>query len=102
MTTVLREAQPAVTLDGALLSMSTFTNGCDFRLRFEGERTFLEYGCYGVHPNLLQGPRYLLSRWLGDGENGMRELLDVSPETIAELKSRKPCAVCGGFLFKAA
>jgi hypothetical protein len=104
MTVVLREAQDEVTLDDALMEMRTFGNGCDYRLRFEGDRVFLEYGCYGVHPNLQQGKARLLTEWLdGDGPGGWRELTgQVEPETLVLLKARKPCLRCGGFLFKAA
>lgn len=98
---ILREAQPAVTLDDALLSMTTFPNGCNFRLRIEGRRKFLEYGCYGVHPYLTQGAARLLMLWLNQGNDGRRELTDiVAPETIMELMARPPCRVCGGLLFK--
>lgn len=70
---ILRPAVPAVTLDDALLSMSTFPNGCDFRLRFEGKRIFLEWGCYGVHVNLVQGAQRALTEWLQ--EAGPRPVL---------------------------
>lgn len=96
MAVVLQKAQDEITLDDALLAMSAFTNGCDFRLRFEGERTFLEFGCYGVHSNLAQGKTRLLMHWLERNS----ELTDVAPETVMELKRRKPCLVCGGFWFK--
>jgi hypothetical protein len=96
-----------MTLDEMLLDgIETFTNGCNFTLRFEGPRTFLEYGCYGVHLNLAQGAERELMQWLdGSGPRGRgkeRELVGVHPETVAKLKMRKPCQCCGGFLFKAA
>jgi hypothetical protein len=99
---ILRSAVPAITLDDALLSMSTFPNGCDFRLRFEGRRIFLEWGCYGVHVNLTQGANRALMEWLQSAGRGDRELLpdQIQPETLVELKSRKPCLQCGGFTFK--
>lgn len=100
--TILSPAAPAVTLDDALLSMSTFPNGCDFRLRFEGQRIFLEWGCYGVHVNLVQGPRRTLTEWLQAAGRNDRELIpsQIQPETLVELKSRKPCLQCGGFRFR--
>lgn len=99
---ILRSAVPAITLDDALLSMSTFPNGCDFRLRFEGRRIFLEWGCYGVHVNLVQGANRALTEWLQSVGRADRELLrsQIQPETLVELKSRKPCQQCGGFTFK--
>lgn len=99
---ILRPAIPAITLDAALLSMETFPNGCDFRLRFEGKRIFLEWGCYGVHVNLVQGPRRALTLWLQEAGRGDRELIpaQIQPETLLELKKRKPCEQCGGFRFK--
>lgn len=99
MAVILRPAFPAYTLDDALLSMSTFPNGCDYTLRFEGRRVFVEFGCYGVHRNLEQGDRRHLYNLL-DENGGAMELLDVAPETLVELKSRKPCVVCGGFTHK--
>lgn len=96
---ILQPAIPPVTLDDALLSMSTFLNGCDFRLCFEGRRTFLEFGCYGVHVNLVQGPTRLLMAWLQEGA-GRRELLGIRLETFVAIQSRKPCSCCGGHLFK--
>lgn len=101
MTVVLQKAQNAITLDDALLAMSTFANGCDFRLRFVSENVYVEYGCYGVHPHLVREPKRLLMLWIdAGGPGGWRALIDVAPETIIELKSRKPCTVCGGFRFK--
>ena len=99
MTVILREATPAITLDDALLCMSTFPNGCDYTLRFEGRRVFVEFGCYGVHRNLVQGASRLLYEAL-DENGGEMELLDVAPETIIELMKRKPCSRCGGFTHK--
>lgn len=100
MSTVLQAAQTPVTLDDALLSMSTFYNGCDFKLRTETDgKIFLTYGCYGVHRNLVTGANRLLMLWLEES-GGERELLDVSPETILQLRARKPCARCGGFSYK--
>lgn len=97
---VLIPATDAVTLDYALLSMSTFPNGCDFRLRFEGRRVFLEYGCYGVHVNLTQGANRALMKWLDEAPSGGREIIGAMPETIMALKARKPCLQCGGFTFR--
>lgn len=97
---ILTPAIPAITLDDALLSMSTFPNGCDFRLRFEGRRVFLEYGCYGVHVNLTQGANRALMKWLDEAPSGGREIVGATPETIMALKTRKPCQCCGGFTFK--
>jgi hypothetical protein len=99
MTVILRDAMPAYTLDDALLSMSTFYNGCDYRLRFEGKRTFVEFGCYGVHRNLETGDRRRFMERIEEN-GGEIEFFDVKPETLVELKSRKPCARCGGFTFK--
>jgi hypothetical protein len=88
-----------VSLDAVLLkAISTFENGCDFTLRFEGERVFLRWGCYGVHFNLVQGARRQLMEWLGP-QTDERELIVVSPRTILELKSRLPCRCCGGFIY---
>lgn len=102
MTVVLQRSSDEITLDDALLSMSTFPNGCDFRLRFDGDRVYVEYGCYGVHRNLAQGPKRLLMNWIdADGPGGWRVVNDVDPETILELKKRLPCPKCGGFQFKA-
>lgn len=99
MTITLREAQSAVALDDALLAMSTFHNGCDFRLRFVGDRIFVEPGCY-LLSNLIQGKRRILYDWMIEGGKSSRELTDIHPEIIMELKSRKPCLCCGGFRFK--
>lgn len=78
--------------------MSTFENGCDFTLRFEAERIFLRYGCYGVHVNLAQGARRDLMHWLGV-QGTERELLGLHPRTVLALKQRQPCRRCGGFTF---
>lgn len=86
-------------IDDALLSMSTFYNGCDFRLFFDGDKTYVEYGCYGCHINLVQGANRALMLWV-DGGNGRRDVHEAKPETIIELKKRRPCKECGGFRFK--
>lgn len=101
--------QRQITLDEAVLEgIRTFRNGCNFRVLFEGDRAWLEYGCYGVHRNLTQGTERLLMQWL-DAETpeqkfirlaegrpkNPRKLLDVSQETFMELKKRKPCECCG-------
>lgn len=102
-TTILRPAMPAVTLDDALLSMSTFHNGCDFKLICKhengGKAYYLTWGCYGVHTNLAQGDKRLLMNWLKQAGDE-RKLEGVSPATIAELLSRLPCKECGGFEFQ--
>lgn len=85
--------------DDILKAISTFGNGCDFTLRFEGSRVFLSYGCYGVHVNLVQGARRDLMLWLGTKNPGERELIGLHPRTVLELKQRKPCHECGGFTF---
>src|SRR5260221_295675 len=58
--------QEEVTLEDALLGgMSTFPNGCNFRVLFdERGQPWLEYGCYGVLVNLTQGKERLLHHWL--------------------------------------
>lgn len=99
MTVILREAVPAYTLDDALLSIRTFPTGCDYTLRFESDRTFVLFGCFGVHRNLEQGDRRRFIEMI-EANGGEMELLDVRPETLVELKSRKPCRGCGGFTFK--
>jgi hypothetical protein len=77
--------------------MSTFRNGCDYRLRFEGEKVFLEYGCFGVLVNLVTGKSRLLMRWHEANPDGRIDD-KVSKETIAELLKRAPCKECGGFI----
>lgn len=89
--------QSQVTLDDAVLAMSIFPNGCDFRLIMEGKQPFLEYGCYGAHTNLTQGKRRLLMNWLGNEE---KKALPISQETLAEILKREPCKRCGGTRFK--
>jgi hypothetical protein len=88
------------TLDSCLLDgMETFPNGCNFRLvRKSGGATYLEYGCYGVHVNLVQGRQRLLMGWLEQNKDcdGRALLSNVKPETIRELRKRAPCDVCGG------
>lgn len=112
MTTIL---QPQVTLDEAVLGgIETFQNGCNFRVLFdERGQPWLEYGCYGLLVNLTQGKERLLHHWLkGVLEEPAVKLkvmlkmieprvpLDVSPETILELKRREPCGRCGAPWFK--
>lgn len=98
MTIVLQKEE---TLDSCLLgAMETFPNGCNFRLVcMRDGSTYLEYGCYGVHVNLVQGRERLLMQWLeaNKGKDGLARL-DVKRETIMELLRRHPCAVCGGSL----
>lgn len=96
--TVLQEK---VTLNEALLSISTYRNGCDFRLKLDGDKTYLEYGCYCL-VNLLTDKRRLLHEYLREHGKGdiPSVLINIAPEVRAELLKRKPCEVCDGFLFK--
>jgi len=91
--------QERVTLADCLLSMSTFANGCDFTLIFKSDGSVnLDYGCYGLHVNLVQGKRRLLMNWLDRNPSG--EIPPGCEKELAELKSRRPCALCGGFKFE--
>ncbi len=107
--------QERVTLDEAVLQGSgTFNNGCDFAFYFDGGGVAMEPGCYGVHVNLVTGHRRLLHLWYTGQFDAMRKFwmiakpedhhervrLPVSPETILELKKRRPCGVCGQPYFK--
>lgn len=91
------------TLDDVLVSgVKTFRNGCNYRLVKELDgKYYLECGCYGTHVNLVTGDEYLLCRWFATG-NVDRQLLTgiVSKETISYLLAQKPCAVCGGAIFR--
>ena len=91
--------QRKVSLDECLLEgVQTFKNGCNFRLIKKHEKYFLEYGCYGVHVNLVQGKEYLLMRWLAanKGAEHIAALTNADPHTIIELIKRKPCKICDG------
>jgi len=100
--------QEKVTLDDAVLSASTFPNGCDWAFYFEEDGSvWMGYGCYGVMINLLTGKRKLLYKWFV--ENTPQTASDVSnhkvrlpihAETIRRLKARQPCEMCGAPFFK--
>ena len=107
--------QERVTLDEAALDgINTFPNGCNFRLLFDEQGIpWIEYGCYGVHINLVQGKERLLYNWfIRELENPSTKLtmmrkklpqripLPISPETIMELLKRVPCKQCGAPFFK--
>lgn len=107
--------QQEVTLDQAVLGgVKTFPNGCNFAVYFdERGQPWLDYGCYGVHINLCGGHERLLYQWFkGILEEPVVKLktmlkmidgkvpLDVSPETVYELKKRDPCERCGSPFFK--
>ena len=66
------------TLDDVIkTSATTFNNGCDYRLVKEiDDKYYLEYGCYGVHVNLVTGDRRLLFKWFSKNnkEGNMRKL----------------------------
>lgn len=112
--TILQERR---TLDDVLKSsVKAFENGCNFRLVKDDGIYFLEYGCYGVHKNLIQGDELLLLQWF-ETSSALEKLFDiinhvkkrkkkisgvVFPETILELLSRHPCEQCGGARFKQA
>ena|SRR5271157_2541470 len=105
--------QKEVILDQACLDgIKTFPNGCNFRLVSWADNLFLEYGCCGVHRNLVQGAERLLMNYLEDRSNPFQKmadimfrrrdklrLLDISPETKIALLDRRPCAQCGGTRF---
>lgn len=98
--------QEKVTLDDAVLSASTFPNGCDWAFYFEPDGVYMGYGCYGVHINLLTGKRKLLYKWFIDQAKPKSDITDarvrlpIHAETIRELKIRKPCDVCGQPYFR--
>ena len=98
------ELQERVTLDQAVLKgVRTFPNGCNFRLVFCGSKVEIEYGCYGVHVNLVNGTEKLLLDWFTDGDYRKpmgRKLLPIHPRTAVEMKKRHPCGICGGPYFK--
>ena len=98
---ILVPAQEAVTLDECLLDqVTTFTNGCDYRLlcRLDGTH-WLEIGCYGIHVNLVQGKGLILYQWFTENNDELKpkKLTGVAlPQTIRELALRPQCNVCGG------
>lgn len=103
----LRAKQSAITLDEAVLEvLETFYNGCNYRILFkENGDAYLEFGCYGVHINLIQGIKRLLLEWFCDGKCNIHKLyspklLPISVETKEELMKRKPCKRCGAPFFK--
>jgi len=107
----LRPAMSAVTLDDAVLGgIKTFRNGCNFRIKFDRHDAYLEYGCYGIHVNLMQGMERLLHDWyvvdLPEGYDfapkfcRLPKLLPISEETKIEIMKRKPCECCGAPWFK--
>lgn len=91
---------PVPPLDRMLLAMSTFYNGCDFTMLFDGARSFVEYGCE-CRMHLMQGERRRLALWIGEVGNCREVTGLVQPRTLLELKSRLPCRRCGGFRFRA-
>lgn len=103
MTEVLQEQ---VTLDQAVLSASTFTNGCDWAFYFMPDGVYMGYGCYGVHINLLTGKKKLLYQWFKEHTWTEGDITDekvrlpISPETRLELLKREPCKLCGQPFFK--
>ena len=91
------------TLDEVIISsVRTFRNGCNYRLVKElDDKYYLEYGCYGVHINLVTGHELLLYKWFISKKNDLRLLSGVvSQETIAFLLAQEPCGVCGGARFR--
>ena len=99
--------QERVTLDDAVLSASTFPNGCDWAFYFEPDgNVYMGYGCYGVMINLVTGKRKLLYKWFIDQAKpdsdvtNARVRLPIHAETIRELKSREPCKICGQPYFR--
>ena len=102
--------QEKITLDDAVLSASTFPNGCDWAFYFDSATgdVRMGYGCYGVLINLLTGKRKLLYKYFIENAdetptdlNDHKVLLPISEETKAELKTREPCKICGQPYFKA-
>ncbi|WP_331300334.1 hypothetical protein [Methylobacterium oryzae] len=93
--------QKQISLSDALINgVSTFENGCNYTLLFEKDgAVMLSLGCYGVHVNLAQNGERLLLNWLS-GQEKKQIPMPECQDAVAELKSRKPCKVCGGFLFK--
>ena len=106
MNTVL---QKRVTLDEAVLDVvSTYRNGCNYAIYFHGNKAQIGYGCDGVLINLQAGNKKLLWRWFNaqhdHGDKTPEHFsvsLPISPETILELKKRKPCKICGSPFFLA-
>ena len=95
-----------VTLDDAVLSASTFPNGCDWAFYFEADGSVrMGYGCFGVLINLIHGKRKLLYNWFVNNRQGVgdgaKAVLPISEETKAKLKTREPCKICGQPYFKA-
>ena len=91
------------TLDDVLkTSVRTFRNGCNFKLRYELDKQYyLQYGCYGLLVNLINGDEKLLYNWLKNSEEGIKKLSGiVSPDTIDYLLKQKPCKLCGGAIFR--
>lgn len=93
--------QKEVTLNEALLAMSTFRNGCDFKLRFDGEKVYLKYGCYCLI-NLKTGKPKLLLKFIEEYGSAVEDEVEINPEynVLMELRKRKPCRHCGGFEYE--
>lgn len=96
--------QKQITLDEAALgAIKTFPNGCSYRLIVFPNKTLVEFGCYGVHVNLVQGSERLFLRWFYPGPYPIRgeyqKEIDISPETRQALLAREPCTLCGGNRF---
>lgn len=100
--------QKKVTLDDAVLSSSTFPNGCDWAFYFEPDGSvYMGYGCYGVMINLVTDKRKMLLNWFIDNTpktrtdtSPFRVRLPIHAETIRKLKARQPCDVCGQPYFR--
>ncbi len=108
------------TLDDVIQSsVRTFNNGCNYRLTKESDYLYyLEYGCYGVHTNLISGDDLLLYDWFKEKSKAdpLIELIkiaknlpeetpkarlsgNVSQNTIDFLLKQEPCKCCGGAKF---
>ena len=101
-----------------LSSIENFHNGCNFSITIMDNEAFIEYGCYGVHHNLVQGNKLLLDCWLKEKitQEGKELIkLPIKKNTIFGLSkgglyissvtgestgNRRPCAICNApYLF---
>lgn len=101
--TILRPPLETITLADGLRTRTTYLNGCNFKIKTDGNIKSVGAGCY-LLINLIQGTEYYLWRWIKENasDDGYAPLPDEPGihMVLADIMSQIPCKSCGGDIFK--
>ena len=80
-------------------AITPFPNGCAFKAIFDGDDTYLTYGCYCLI-NLLTGAEEQFKNLLEQTSSNNTIKLNISADIRSAMEDVPPCKHCGGSIHK--